>query len=394
MRKFIEPFVVAPIASQQIEDETTSYFDEAGQLLAEANTHDGQLYLAVFYGTNEQPPITKQELEAIIKQVQHVFELERLVVESMEQEDGGWAVSLKMQEPKFNVLVPSSGMTITISDTGFVKAVTVSDNDFEILYPDKLISKEEARAILQRQSLLQLGIIPELGWQYGYKQNHDLYGLSADGTPRLWSNEDFMQGVTYEALPEVEELASFEAFLQGGRAEPVRFEQLEHEQYWVIPSDERICLDEDGFMRACRVVKSLVGQHYDSYLIEHVPALERQDHTHKAYRFIYQFEGISFEFQAISITVRSDTNQIMSISYTPMPFDTFLNLQPPTISLEDANQIAQHLVDVELYLENDVENRKKLSFVYLITYPTSPTCGHIQYVEGFTGEIHWVETGW
>ena len=36
MRQYIEPFIVAPIATQHIEDEITSYYDQEGNLLAEA----------------------------------------------------------------------------------------------------------------------------------------------------------------------------------------------------------------------------------------------------------------------------------------------------------------------------------------------------------------------
>lgn len=66
-------------------------------------------------------------------------------------------------------------------------------------------------------------------------------------------------------------------------------------------------------------------------------------------------------------------------------------LKKPTISLEQANDIAAQLIDVELFLESDLVDSKKRSFVYTIDYPTSPTGAHIQFVDAFTGEIHWID---
>lgn len=46
------------------------------------------------------------------------------------------------------------GLFVTVTDTGFVENVTLHEDDFEICYPDKMISKEEARAIFTLHKLV------------------------------------------------------------------------------------------------------------------------------------------------------------------------------------------------------------------------------------------------
>ena len=66
-------------------------------------------------------------------------------------------------------------------------------------------------------------------------------------------------------------------------------------------------------------------------------------------------------------------------------------LPKPTVTLEEANAIAAKLIDVELILESSIINSNQRSFVYTMDYPTSPTGAHIQFVDAFTGEIHWID---
>lgn len=399
MRAYIEPFVTRPIVTSQTEHDVTSYYDKAGDLVAVAYFHEGEFYTAEFHGTSvEQTPITNEEVERIVKQVQKVFQQEKLVIDSIVQMDDEFIVSLKMLEPLYKIPIQGSGMNVTISATGFVEEVTLNDDDFTITYPEKLISKEEARAILQQQPLLKLGIASELGWQYAYTQNYDINGIAPDGKVRLWTEDETMQDASFEKLPEVDDIKELEAFLKGGRKAAIEVVQIEDEQRWDIESDEQMHLEENCFLRACKVVKNLVGAQYNNYFVEQYPTLKKllalEDGTHTTFRFVYIINDISFEFHALSISVNTETNQIQSVTYPTIPFETFQALPLPTITLEEANKTAQQLVDVELTLECDIQDRKKLSFVYLMDYPTSPTGGHIQFVDGFTGEIHWIETGW
>lgn len=398
LRQYIDPFVLAPIATQQTEDETTSYYDVAGQLLAEAYCHDGQFYSAVFYGTTEQPPITKEQAEKIVQHVQVVYQQEQLLLVSLVQTHDEFIANLKIVEPVHHVPVRDTGMTVTVSSTGFVIEVMLYDNDVNIIYPEKMISKEEARTILKGQPILKLGIAPELDWQYVYKQNYDLYGIAPDGTVRLWSEDETMQDTSFEPLPKVDPIDDFEAFLKGNRKVIIETTLTEEEKSWMMETKEQVQLEEKAFVRACKVVKHLVGNAYDDYYIEQYPTLRKlldfEEGAYVTFRFVYIYNEISFDFQAISISVNTETNQIETVTHPFIPYETFSSLPQPTLTAKEANDIAKQLIDVELTLENDLSDSKKRSFVYLMDYPTSPTSGHIQYVDAFTGEIHWVVTEW
>lgn len=345
MLQYIEPFVVRPIETFHTEDEVTSYFDVDGELLAEAYCNEGQLYSVVFYGTSkEQTHITKLQAEKITKKVQIIFQQETLTIESIKLIDDEFFVSLIMREPVYNVPISNSGMNITISCTGFVEEIALQDNDFTIIYPEKFISKEQASAKLKQQPLLKLGIAPELDWQYVYMKNYDLYGIDPDGKVRLWSEDELTKDASFEALPEVDEIDDLESFLQGGRAEPVETAHTDNNKQWRIPTCEQLALQENSFIRACKVVKNLVGEQYKHYFVEQYDTLKKllalEEEAFVTYRFVYIFNDISFDFQAISISVDTQTNQISSVAYPHIPFDKFLTLPLPTMTLEQANSMA------------------------------------------------------
>lgn len=231
-----------------------------------------------------------------------------------------------------------------------------------------------------------------------FKENHDLFGINPDGKVRLWSEHEIMQDASFEPLPNVEEITDLEGFLKGKRLATVKVTNEEDEKRWVIDSDDYVQLEEDVFIRACKVVKHLVGDAYKNYIVEQYPTLKEllafKEGAYLDFRFVYIYNDISFDFQAISISVNTDTNQIHAVTYPFIPYETFPTLPQPTLTLQQANEIAQQLIDVELTVEGNLQDSQSYSIVYFMDYPTSPTGGHIQYVDAFTGEIHWIETGW
>ena len=234
-----------------------------------------------------------------------------------------------------------------------------------------------------------------MGWQYTYKPNYDLFGVDPDGKVRLWSEDEAMKDASFEPLPEVEPITDFEAFLKGGRNAITKYSQSAEEKCWSVEAEDSVILQDKVFVRACQVVKHLVGEAYEHYYFEQMPTLHKllqmDEQASVAFRFVYIYEGISFDFEALTIFVHTGTNQISPVQYRLIPFETFPTLKQPTISLQQANNIAGQLIDVELLLENDLVDQRKRSFVYTTDYPTSPTGAHIQFVDAFTGEIHWID---
>jgi len=316
MRKWIEPFVVADIETERTEDEMMYFYDAQGQLLAEMYHDDGQFCWGTFYGEGKQASITKEQAVEIAEHVKQVFGQEQLQLHTVERDEEGYLVEFRRIEPVYGVLVQGVGLFVTITETGFVANVTVHELDVEICYPKQMITKEEARAILQQQPILQLGIARELGWQYSYKPNYDLFGVNPDGKVRLWSESEEMQDASFEQLPQVEPIADFDAFLKGGRDAEVELFESDEEKRWVLETDEIVHVQDKAFTRACQVVKHLVGDAYEHYYIEQYPTLRKllhmDEHTLVTFRFVYIFEGITFDFDAIAISVNTETNQIAS----------------------------------------------------------------------------------
>lgn len=61
MRKMIEPFLIAEIASDRMEEDMLYYYDSQGQLLADVYQQDGQFCSATFYGEGEFKHVTKEQ---------------------------------------------------------------------------------------------------------------------------------------------------------------------------------------------------------------------------------------------------------------------------------------------------------------------------------------------
>lgn len=395
MRKMIEPFITVPIASERAEEEMLYYYDAQGQLLASVFHDDGQFCSGSFYGKGKLANVTEKQVVEIAEHVKQVFGQDHLLLQSVERDEEGYLVEFRQIEPVYGLLVQGIGLFVTVTDTGFVASVTLHELDIEICYPEKMISKEEARAILQQQPILQLGIAREMGWQYTYKQNYDLFGVNPDGKVRFWSEDEAMQDASFEPLPSVAPIEDLDAFIKGGRKGELELFESDEEKRWAFEPDSIVYLQDKAFPRACQVVKHLVGDAYENYHFEQHESLRKLLHMDEqafvTYRFVYIYEGISFDFEAIAISVDTETNQIASIRYPLIPFNKFKTLSKPTVTLEEANEIAAKLIDVELFLESKFIDSNQRSFVYTIDYPTSPTGAHIQFVDAFTGEIHWID---
>lgn len=397
MRQYIEPFITGEIASERAEEDMLYYYDAQGQLLAEVYHHDGQFCSGTFYGKAELDDVTKEQVIEIAERAKKVFGQDHLQLQSVERDEDDYLVEFRHIEPVYGLLVQGVGLFVTVTDAGFVESVTLHEDDIEICYPDKMISKEEARSIIQQQPILQLGIAREMGWQYTYKQNYDLFGVHPDGKVQLSSDDEMVQDASFEPLPKVEAITDLEAFIKGGRVGELDFFESADEKCWTFETEDNQPINVDVFTRACQIVQYLVGDVYDNYHFVQLGSLREllgmDEQAFEVFSFVYIFEGIAFDFEGITISVNKETNQISSIRYALIPFEKLPTLQKPSISLAEANAIAAELIDVELGLQNELVDSKKRTFIYTMDYPTSPTGAHIQFVDAFTGEIHWINNG-
>ena len=127
MRKWIEPFIVAPIATERAEDEIIYYYDARGQLLAEVYHHDGQFCSGTFYDEGKRALITKEQAIDIAEHVKHVLQQEHLQFQDIQRDEDGYLVEFRRVEPVYGLIVQGCGLFVTISDTGFVANVTLHE---------------------------------------------------------------------------------------------------------------------------------------------------------------------------------------------------------------------------------------------------------------------------
>lgn len=290
MRQYVEPLLQGQIASERAEEDMLYYEDAQGNMLASVYHQDGQFGSATFYGKGVLTDVTKEQAVEIAEAVKQKLGQQHFQLQEVMQEDGGYLVEFRRFEPLYNIVISGDGLFVSVMNDGFIANVTLHEQDVEICYPEKLISKEEARTILQQQPILQLAIAREMGWQYTYKPNVDLFGVDPDGTVRLWSKDEAMQGASFEQLPKVGPIEDLEAFIKGGRVGELQVFESAEEKCWAFETEDQTHVDVDAYTRACQVVHHLVGTHYELYHFEQFEALRKllhmDEHAFVTFRFV------------------------------------------------------------------------------------------------------------
>lgn len=302
-------------------------------------------------------------------------------------------------ELRYGLTIPNTGLQLAIRRDGTLSSATFMREPFTIVYPENMISMEEAREILVSEPLLELSIDLE-DCKYIYVPAFDVYGVETDGRLKRLGGK-----TVYEPLPDIEPFrGSLDDFLQGGRTGSVQLDDGEDSFYWEFAEDEdtiQPVLAEPAFERACRALQAVVGSSYSNYQQEQITdfavelPLSLQDSFDESvsYRFVYFHEGIQLSEHAAEVTVQPKTGQIEYISVPKIPFEKLTVIRPPVITLEEANARAQELVDVTLSMERvDLENNLYTA-VYVMEYPSSPTQGDIELIDAYSGEIRFVDTG-
>lgn len=399
MKHLIEPFTTRIIANEEHEGDTILYYDADYELIAQILLEEDQWETIVYYPDRDDTRLTKEQLLPVLGKVKRVFQQPDLVVEHIADQGEHFFCQLAMVEPVHQIPVFNTGLAVIINYAGQLEEIAVQQREVEFVYPDKLVSKDEARAILHQQKLVKLTISAAHDWQYGYGPDFDIFGIEPNGTVRFMHNMPEMKDASFKPLPDVEPIEDVDTFLLGGRAGTIHFRDGDLGKQWDIDSDDCTPAREDGFVRACRLLKTLVPMQYANYHLESVPHLYEAlgmelDEDTITYRFVYVVDEISFDFYAASITVHTQTNQFTFATLPFIPYDKLAKLEKPTLTLEQANDKARVLADVTLQLERDVFKRNHYHFYYAIDYPTSPTQGNLQFIDGFSGEVHFVETGW
>ena len=386
------------------EDDRILFFNEHNDVVAEAYLNETQQDWStiVFHheALEEDIHLSLDEVRPMLKQVEAVFINEHYTFDSFAQYyEGMYAAQYTYHEPRYNLPVHGANLSIVFDTVGRLQEVARGETELTIDYPETLISKEEARALLANHQIVKKNIIPEAGWRYGYSTNHYFNGILPNGEIEHIHDLPEMDGAGFEKLPEVEAVANFEDYLLGGRRAEIHHSDENDIAFWQVDiEDIDLAINEDGFIRACRILKTLVGDEYERYFLENLGAMNTlfnsDDMPSEHYRFIYMLEDedIAFDFFPVAIQVDKATNQILSIEHHVLPYDKIRSATQPTLTLAEANAIAQQHADVTLSLSRDLHDWQRYSLVYLLDYPNSPTGGFLYYVDGDSGKPVFVRT--
>lgn len=402
MRKIIEPFIKNEIVKEVQDGDTIYFYGTAEKLLAEIYLEEQKISeITFFHKELNTELVSREQLHEIIKQVQQVFQKEDYVLYHIWDTDDSYEIELTLQEPRFQVAIHSTGMRLDIMKCGQLEGIRFLQDEVEINYPDAIISKEQARQLLIKQQLIKKCILPANDWQYGYAPNHEVMGIEVDGKVQFTRDLPEMKDAAFKELPTVERAANLQAFILGGRACSIeQYERGDGERIWEVDDalfEQKV--EGNSFDRACIALKTIVGNEYAHYFFESIPniyaslGMEEVEEDIITYRFVYVIDDSSFDFLAVSISVHQVTNQICSVRVPYIPYEKLKRATQPKISLEKAEALAKSLVDVELTLEREGYCSNRYQLIYSIDYPTSPTQGHIHFIDGETGEVHFVETG-
>ena len=421
MLERLQRFVKEELAYITQQDDIQFIYDTGGELVGEIHTEQGFVTHIDFYDADQlanagipfsnsaalnavlRPNDVTEEVDAaaivrIAREMKEALDDRALQLDCLVDFDCNYLAVFEEVEHRYGLPVPNSGLQLAIKRDGTLSSATFIRQPFTVIYPEHMISKEEARHILQEVPLVQLAFREE-GWQYVYVPTFDVYGIEADGQLMHLGGKR-----TYEPLPEVKEIpGSLQDFLLGGRAGQATMDDTEEGFYWECTAEEvpaSPVLSFSAFEHACRALQAIVGHLYAGYELEQrelpaEPSMEMEEAAGEwiTYHFVYCYEGVYLSDYAAEMTIHRLTGHIRYITVPKIPVDQLAASKPPVITLESANHMAQQLVDVTLSMERVDIADNLYTAVYMVEYPSSPTKGEIKSIDAYSGEIRFVETG-
>ena len=414
MLERLQPFVKATLADSMPQDDIEFIYDIGGELVGEIHRKHGLLSQIDFYDADALakaglpftgsamlhamagPNDVAHEVEAsaiphIAHRMKEALDDRALKLDYIVDYGANYLAVFEEVEQRYGLPIPNTGLQLAIRKDGTLGSASFMREPYSIVYPERLAPKEEARDTLVSGQLVQLAIEQREEWRYVYVPDLHLYGVEADGRLKRLGER-----AVYETLPDLAPVTGpLEAFLQGGRLAPVRTDDGEEAFYWESVADEdalQPVLEEPAFHRACRMLQATVGPWYRGYRLERDSAF-LTNQAFRTYQFVYYHNGVYLQEHAAEITVHQKTGQIKSVVVPRIPFAQLESLQPPLVTLEEADAIAKHLVDVTLAMERIDGAENLYTVAYLMEYPSSPTQGAIEYIDAYTAEVSFVDTG-
>ncbi len=107
----------------------------------------GELSSFYIYEENESGDVLKNELVSIAEELIAVFHPDKMVeypLSSNLELDNGYMFTYEKKEDKYGLFLHSEGFTVSIAKTGQVQQFFHAKEEYDIIYPEAIISEEEA----------------------------------------------------------------------------------------------------------------------------------------------------------------------------------------------------------------------------------------------------------
>lgn len=142
---------------------------------------------------DEYEELTPDELIGCAEDFAKDFCRESLHFKEMTQWNGeSYMVIFEEKDMALNLFIPNSGVTIEINKQGFIISAVLFQSYYQLTYPDIQISAEDAKEIICRYPLVQLGIFEDSGeMKLVYYPNREYLAVHVDG--QIATTEEFLE---------------------------------------------------------------------------------------------------------------------------------------------------------------------------------------------------------
>lgn len=444
----LQPFVNRQLSHiEEVERDLFMIYDNEETIVGEYELFDGQLQRIQFFEDEENldttpVQISAQQATAIATTLIKTVDDRRLVLDSLVNFDTHYLAIFEETDERYTLPLPNTGAHVSIDAYGYLISAMFFTEAYTVAYPEHIISVQQAREVLQTLPLVEKAIDTQ-AWRYVYTQNHRLFGIHIDGTIDHFDNQPDVQ-VRYYPVDVIPTTKSLEAIMLGAMAQDnISIKEdtsIEHVRHWYAAQpdedsdyqldlssfddvdeevldfdlemndivefeDTGIYLPDDQLLRiAQELMYVLVGEQLAHYKREETTGLEQLlsatpfeldmfEPTDATYRFVYQVDDVYLQDKAIDISIHRSAGVVVEVVQHVIDYDVVKNLRQPRLTLQQANDIAQGLADVELAFMRTSIEENLYELTYMINYPNSPTGGHIDEIDADTGEVSYVDTG-
>lgn len=431
------------------------YEEETEEVIASCVCNEsGELLNYYYLADYEKGSMTSRDVAVIGNDFIQSFYpkgLDTYTIDSIIDVDDEYMINYGMKDEKYGIIIPHVGFTLTVSTSGLVVQFAYVHEEYDIDYPNQIISAEEAKD--SYLSKLDFGLIIDCIdsdiYVNGDNQNRLVYrviesamDIPASGEKPITVRESIeTKVVSHQEIPYktvYDMIGLNEEYLQIGE-EIYGDERIELWAHYSTRLQEEIDYLDEYCEKVIRIVyhkddHQLLFMHNgeirseskeSEQLLEDVLEQCALDfmfilfsNTHEKFElevndldesYIDEYEseeegrpfyfhevldGIPIDEKVICVQVGIYTGKIIGVSTGIIHDDLTADIRTdPQISTDDAKQLYANDLEMELVfgVEYDVDEKARIHLLYTPSFPK--TTGHVQLIDAQTGKGYYVDVG-